>query len=109
MLPFDSDIRARAAALAGEVAAGLRRGLPLEWLEEVLGAALLDVARSQRERCAALADRRAELWEASARRMSSGPWPAHALAEARERRKEAIVLADAIRTDEPAIDSGEHA
>ena len=109
MLPSNSGIRARAAALAGEVAAGVGRGLPLEWLEEVLAAALLGAARAERERCAALADHRAELWEANARRMASGPWPAEALVEARERRKEALVIADAIRVDEPAIDAGEHA
>ena len=102
MLQSDPDIRARAAALAEDIGAGLRRGRSLEWLEEVVGTALLDVARSERERCAALADHRARLWESSARRFSSGQWPADALAEARERRKEAIVIADAIRADVPS-------
>jgi hypothetical protein len=102
MMQSDPEIRARAAALAEEIAAGVRRGRPLEWLEEVLGTALLDVARSERERCAAVADHRARVWEASARRMSSGGWPAEGLVEARERRKEALVLADALRADLPA-------
>jgi len=106
MLQSDARIRARAAALAEEVAAGVRRGHPLEWVEELLGSALLEVAREERERCAALADARAELWEANARHMSSGAWPAEARVEARERRKEALVLADAIRVDAPAPPSG---
>ena len=106
MLQSDPEIRARAAALAEEIAAGVRQGRSLEWLEEVLGTALLDVARSERERCASVADQRAQLWESSARRMASGPWPAHALVEARERRKEAVVLADAIRADLPSPRDG---
>ena len=101
MLQSDSDIRTRAASLAEEVAAGVHHGRPLEWVEEVLGTALLEVARAERERCAAVADRRAALWEATARRMSSGPWPTEARMEARERRKEALVLADALRADAP--------
>jgi hypothetical protein len=99
MLQSESDIRTRAASLAEEVAAGLQNGRAVEWLEEVLGGTLLDVARSERERCAGVADRRASLWEASAQRMSSGGWPAEGLVEARERRKEALVIADAIRED----------
>ena len=106
MLQSAPELRARAAALAEEIADGVRRGRPLEWLEEVLGTALLDAARNERERCAARADQRADLWEASARRMSSGGWPAEALVEARERRKEALVLADALRVDAPAPQEG---
>lgn len=106
MLQSESDIRTRAAALADEVSAGMRDGRALEWVEEVLGAALLDVARTERERCAAVADRRAALWEASGRRMSSASWPTEGLIEARERRKEALVIADAIREDAPLIPGG---
>jgi hypothetical protein len=106
MLQSASDIRTRAASLAEEVAAGLQKGRAIEWLEEVLGETLLDVARSERERCAAVADRRAELWDASARRMSSGGWPPEGLSEARERRKEALVIADAIREDAPTYQQG---
>ena len=101
MLQSDPEIRARAVALAEEVAAGVRQGRSPEWLEEVLGTALLDVARDERERCAVVADQRARLWESSARRMSSGSWPPEAVVEARERRKEALVIADAIRADLP--------
>jgi hypothetical protein len=103
MLQSESTIRTRAAALAEEIAAAVQKGRAVEWLEEVLGAALLDVARSERERCALLADRRAALWEASGRRMSSASWPSEGLVEARERRKEALVLADAIREDAAII------
>lgn len=103
MLQSESDIRVRAAALAEEISAGVQKGRAVEWLEGVVGVALLDVARSERERCALLADRRAALWEASARRMSSATWASEGLVEARERRKEALVLADAIREDAPVI------
>jgi hypothetical protein len=103
MLQSESDIRTRAAALAEEIAGEVQKGRVVEWIEEVLAAALLDVARSERERCALLADRRAALWAASARRMSSATWASEGLVEARERRKEALVLADAIREDVPVI------
>jgi hypothetical protein len=94
----DDQIRNRAAALAEEIASGLQEGRAIEWLEEVIGSALLDVARQERERCAAVADRRVELWEASGRRMAaSGQWPAAAVAEARSRLNEARALADALR------------
>ena len=68
----DDQIRHRAAALAEEVAAGLRQGRAVEWLEEMLGSALLEVARRERERCAAVADQRVEMWDASARQVSTG-------------------------------------
>nr|AKA59413.1 hypothetical protein [uncultured bacterium AB_1383] len=101
MLQSDPDVWERAAALADEVVAGVREGRPAEWLEEVLGSALLDAMRRERERCAAIADGRAELWLANEERMSSGAWPASAAADARERRKEALVIADALRADVP--------
>ncbi len=97
MLQSDDEIRNRAVELTEEVASGLQQGRPAEWLEEVLGGALLDVARLERERCAAVADQRIELWEASARRVASGTWAASAVAEARARLNEAGALADALR------------
>jgi biotin synthase-related radical SAM superfamily protein len=97
MVQSDDQIRARAAALAEEVAAGLHQGRAAEWLEEVLGSALLDVARQERERCAAVADERVTMWQASLRRLSSGTWPTVAIAEARARLNEALALADALR------------
>ena len=97
MVQSDDQIRSRAASLAEEVAAGLRHGRAPEWLEEVLGSALLDVARQERERCAAVADRRIEVWEASAGRFGAGEWPAAAVVEARARLNEARALADALR------------
>ena len=93
----DDEIRRRAADLSEEVASGMERGHAPEWLEEVLGSALLEVARQERERCAAVADRRIELWEASTRRLGAGTWPATALVEARARLNEARALADALR------------
>jgi hypothetical protein len=93
----DDQIRSHAAALAEEIALGLRQGRAAEWLEEVLGSALLEVARRERERCATVADRRVEMWEASARRMVSGTWPTAAITEARTRLNEALALADALR------------
>ncbi len=93
----DDEIRARAAELAEEVVSGVRRGRPVEWLEEVLGTALLEVARRERDRCATVANERVEMWEASVRRMRSGAWPAGAMAEGRARLNEARALADAIR------------
>jgi hypothetical protein len=78
----DDQIRSRAAALAEEVAVGLHQGGAVEWLEEVLGSALLEVARRERERCAAVADDRVAMWEASARRLGAGPWPAAARGKA---------------------------
>lgn len=93
----DDEIRSRAAELADEVAAGIRQGRAAEWLEEVLGSVLLEVARRERERCAAVADERVAMWEASLKRRGTGTWPAGAAAEARARLNEARALADALR------------
>lgn len=92
----DSEALARAAVLADELAGGLREGRALEWVEQILGSALLDAVREERERCAAIAERRVRLWESSGR-MSSPGWPTGALAEASARRNEAQFIADAIR------------
>jgi hypothetical protein len=90
----DDQLRHWAAALAEEVAVGLHQGRAVEWLEEVLGSALIDVARRERERCAAVADQRIEMWEATMRRMASGGWRAPAKAEAQARLNEARALAE---------------
>jgi hypothetical protein len=97
MRQSDEDIRQRAAELAEEVSAGVTRGKVNEWLEEVLGSALLDVARRERERCAGVAEERVVMWEASLGRMGTRDWPAVAVAEARARLNEARALADALR------------
>ena len=94
----ETDAHARAAALAEELADGLREGRAVEWAEQILGSALLAAIRDERERCAAMADRRVELWAASGARMSSPGWPGGAAAEARARGNEAQVIADAIRS-----------
>ncbi len=96
MVQSDDEIRGRAAALAEEIASGLGQGRVQEWLEEVLGAALLEVARRERERCAVVIDQRVDMWAASARRMESGAWPSAALAEAQARLNEARAIADAL-------------
>lgn len=94
----EGDARTRAVTIADELVAGLRDGRAPEWAEQVLGSALLAAIREERERCAAIAEHRIELWEASGGRMSSPEWPSGAAAEARARRNEAHVIADAIRT-----------
>jgi hypothetical protein len=99
MIQSESDIRTRAATLAEEAAAGVRAGRAIEWLEEVLTAALLDAVRAERERCVALATRRAEMWEGTIERYASETWPAELRIESRERRKEALVIADAISVE----------
>jgi hypothetical protein len=58
MAQLEIEARARAAALADEVAAGLREGRALEWVEQVIGAALVAAIREERERCATIAERR---------------------------------------------------
>ena len=95
MVDQNAEIVARAAALAEELAAGVVEGRAVEWVEQLLVTALIEVARRERERCAAIAEHRAAIWEASARGMAMA---AHgeALAEARARRKEALVVADAL-------------
>ena len=100
MLEFDRALDARAAELAGEIAAAVRSGRAEEALEQLLGTALRGVVRAERERCARLAERRAEMWAASARRMSAGgTWPREGVVEAHERGKEATALGDAIRAE----------
>jgi hypothetical protein len=106
MVQSDDQIRARAAALAEEITAGLHQGGVAEWLEEVLGSALLDVARRERERCAAVAEGRVEMWQGSLRGLSSGTWPMGAIAEARARLNEALALADALRVSIAAPPEG---
>jgi hypothetical protein len=80
MAQSDDGIRHHASMLADEITSSLQQGRAVEWLEEVLGGALLAVARGERERCAAVADRRIEMWEGSLRRMESGTWPGGAVA-----------------------------
>jgi hypothetical protein len=102
----DAEIRARAAGLAEEVLAGVLAGRRLEWVEEVLGDALVDASRGERERCARVAEARAAMWAATGRRMATGSWPAEGRVQARERRNEALALADALRGAD-AVSAGE--
>jgi hypothetical protein len=95
MLPSDSDIRARAAAVAEQGQAGIEAGRSVEWLEELVVSAMLEVARRERERCATIAEERAALWEGTAQGMAAMSSPA--LPEARARMNEALAIADALR------------
>jgi hypothetical protein len=96
-------VRQRAAALAEEIAAGVGQGRVAEWIEERFMSEMLDALRMERERCAVVADTRAEMWQKSLRRYASGAWPVGAKTEARERSKEAMAIADAIRVDAPHV------
>lgn len=95
MLPSDSDIRARAASVAEQGHAGVQAGRSMEWLEELLVGAMLEVARRERERCATIAEERAQLWEGTATGMAAMSSPA--LPDARARMNEALAIADALR------------
>ncbi len=90
-------LQQRAAALAEELASGVREARAVEWLEEAVLSALADAMDRERERCALLAEQRAALWETSDQKFRSPEWPACALSEARACRNEALALADAIR------------
>lgn len=91
-------LQERAGALAEELAAGVREGRTVEWLEEAVLSALHDAVARERARCVGLAEQHAAAWERSGRNFESPSWPAGALSEARARRNEALSLADAIRS-----------
>jgi hypothetical protein len=97
------DVGKLAAVLAEELGTGLKRGNAMEWVEQRLAEEMLNALRLERERCAGIADKRAEMWQASLRRYASGTWPVAATTEARERNKEALSIADAIRVDAPPV------
>ncbi|HEX2601115.1 MAG TPA: hypothetical protein VHL32_03300 [Gemmatimonadaceae bacterium] len=89
----------RAASLADEVTSALQQERPNEWLEEVLASALLEMMRLERDKCAMIAEHRADLWEAAVERYTHSETADGAIKEARERHKEAVTIADAIRFD----------
>ncbi|HKO94948.1 MAG TPA: hypothetical protein VJU61_27530, partial [Polyangiaceae bacterium] len=89
----------RAASLADEVTSALQQERPNEWLEEVLASALLEMMRLERDKCAMIAEHRADLWEAAVERYTHSETADGAVREARERHKEAVTIADAIRFD----------
>jgi hypothetical protein len=89
----------RAASLADEVTNALREERSTEWLEEVLASALLEMMRLERDKCAMIAEHRADLWEAAVDRYRGAQTAGDAVTEARERHKEAVTIADAIRFD----------
>lgn len=96
MSTFDPDeISQRAARLAEELGALARAGRPQERLE----ALLLTALREERERCAAVAEERAAMWDRT--RQNDPAWPAEGRLEARTRYNEAVAIADAIRAGSP--------
>jgi hypothetical protein len=90
-------IHQRATSLAEDILAMCAERRPLEWIEVRLGEALLEIAREERDRCATIAEDRVRLWTSTVERTIRERWPIDARTEARERLKEAIVIADAIR------------
>jgi hypothetical protein len=89
----------RAAILADEVGDAVKEGRSTEWLEEILASALLEMMRLERDECALIAEHRADMWEAALDRYTNTGAAAYAVGEARERHKEAVTIADAIRVD----------
>jgi hypothetical protein len=89
----------RAAILADEVTDAVKDGRSTEWLEETLASALLEMMRLERDKCALIAEHRADIWESALERYTLSGTAAYALEEARERHKEAVTIADAIRVD----------
>jgi hypothetical protein len=89
----------RAASLADDVANAVRDGRPTELLEEMLASALLEMMRLERDKCALIAEHRADMWGSAIDRYMSSATAADSVSEARERHKEATSIADAIRFD----------
>ena len=94
----------RASSLADEVADAVKDGRPSELLEEMLASALLEMMRLEREKCAMIAEHRADLWESALDRYTQTGFGDMAVSEARERHKEAVSIADAIRVDHMTSD-----
>ena len=94
----------RAARLADEVADAVKEGQSNEALEEVLASALLEMMRLERDSCAIIAEHRADMWESALERYTGSGLPGEAVGEARERHKEAVAIADAIRFDHATAD-----
>ena len=89
----------RAALLADEVNDAVKDGRTSEWLEEVLASALLEMMRLERDKCAMIAEHRADMWQSALERYTTSNSAGYAIEEARERHKEAVTIADAIRVD----------
>ena len=89
----------RAAVLADEVNDAVKDGRSSEWLEETLASALLEMMRLERDNCAMIAEHRADLWQSALERYTDSGSAGFAIEEARERHKEAVTIADAIRVD----------
>jgi len=94
----------RAASLADEVADAVSQGRPSEALEELIASALLEMMRLERDKCALIAEHRADMWESALERYRHSGTPVYAIDGARERHKEAVSIADAIRVDHATAD-----
>jgi hypothetical protein len=60
--------------------------------------------RLERDKCALIAEHRADMWETTIENDPLSPTSTHVINEARDRHKEAIVIADAIRFDHATAD-----
>ena len=89
----------RAASLADDVAVAVKEGKSNERIEEILASALLEMMRLERDKCALIAEHRADMWGSAIDRYMSSATAADSVSEARERHKEATSIADAIRFD----------
>jgi hypothetical protein len=94
----------RASSLADEVSQAVTEGRSSEMIEEMLASALLEMMRLERDKCALIAEHRADLWETTIENDPLSPTSTHVINEARDRHKEAIVIADAIRFDHATAD-----
>ncbi len=94
----------RAASLADDVAVAVKEGQSNNRIEEILASALLEMMRLERDKCAMIAEHRADLWETAIERDPLSPTSTHAINEARERHREATIIADAIRFDHATRD-----
>lgn len=82
----------------------MKQGRPSEALEELLASALLEMMRLERDKCALIAEHRADLWESALERYRNSGTPGYEVDGARERHKEAVSIADAIRVDHCTAD-----
>ena len=96
---MDRNLQELARKLTKELSAGIREGRTAEELEELIGRALQHAAAQEREHCADIAEHRAAMWASSSRWLGSTELTAPKI-EAREREKEALAIADALRAEE---------
>jgi hypothetical protein len=98
-MPDPDELSERASRLAEGIAAALRDQAALERIEVTLFSALSEAVVQERERCAGLAEERAQMWQHS--KLNDASWPAQGRTEAQHRYREAVAIADAIRAGLP--------